>query len=46
MSDVCQRAQGQEGIGLELKYKATLKPEDAEGSKGRHQQEQLPQHAN
>lgn len=29
-------------LGLELKYKATLKPEDAEGSKGTHQQEQLP----
>lgn len=27
-------------LGLELKYKATLKPEDAERSKGARQQEQ------
>lgn len=38
------KSSGSEGhLRLVLKYKATLKPEDAEGSKGRQRQEQLPE---
>lgn len=29
-------------LGLQLKYKAALKPENARGSKGTHQQDRLP----